>query len=307
MSERPSDSWLSIALSVVVHLSVAGLFIWGFWNYKHPPPQPQQLAIEATVVDPKSLAPGTLPTPQPAPAAPKAEPVPPKPEPVVQEPAPQPPAPEPPKPEPPKPEPPKPDPPTPAPPKPDPAALAQQRKDQEQRERQKVEQERVAKEKLADERRAREKQQREDTERKEKAEADRQAREKAEQVAKQKAADDLQRSQRQAELRAQLAAEERLVAAQSSGAMSQYLAQIRGRIERAWIRPASARAGLSCEVRVTQVQGGEVVGVQVGACNGDEAVRQSIEAAAYRASPLPLPSDPALFDRNLVVTFKPEE
>ena len=53
--------------------------------------------------------------------------------------------------------------------------------------------------------------------------------------------------------------------------------------------------------------GGEVVDVKVGRCNGDEAVRRSLEAAAYRASPLPQPPDPALFDRNLVVTFRPQE
>jgi colicin import membrane protein len=68
----------------------------------------------------------------------------------------------------------------------------------------------------------------------------------------------------------------------------------------------SAQPGLNCEVRVTQVPGGTVTGVQVGRCNGDESVRQSIEAAVYKASPLPPPSDPALFERDLVVTFKPE-
>jgi colicin import membrane protein len=89
--------------------------------------------------------------------------------------------------------------------------------------------------------------------------------------------------------------------------MAQYIGQITARIERAWIRPASVQAGLVCEVRVTQVPGGAVVGVQVGKCNGDESVRQSLEAAAYRASPLPQPSNPALFDRNLTVTFAPTD
>jgi colicin import membrane protein len=58
---------------------------------------------------------------------------------------------------------------------------------------------------------------------------------------------------------------------------------------------------------VTQVPGGEVTGVQVGSCNGDAAVRDSIEAAVYRASPLPEPPNPDLFDRNLVFNFKPDE
>ena len=58
---------------------------------------------------------------------------------------------------------------------------------------------------------------------------------------------------------------------------------------------------------MTQVPGGEVVGVQVRKCNGDAAVRESIEAAVYRASPLPLPPNPDLFDRNLVVNFTPND
>jgi len=36
-------------------------------------------------------------------------------------------------------------------------------------------------------------------------------------------------------------------------------------------------------------------------------VRQSIENAVYRASPLPEPPDPALFQRNLTLVFKPNE
>jgi colicin import membrane protein len=58
---------------------------------------------------------------------------------------------------------------------------------------------------------------------------------------------------------------------------------------------------------VTQVPGGEVVGVRVGECNGDESVRASIEAAVLKASPLPEPPDPSLFERNLRLEFKPDE
>ena len=53
--------------------------------------------------------------------------------------------------------------------------------------------------------------------------------------------------------------------------------------------------------------GGEVTHVEIGSCNGDEAVRESIEAAVYRASPLPPPSDPDVFDRNLKFNFRPDE
>jgi colicin import membrane protein len=50
-----------------------------------------------------------------------------------------------------------------------------------------------------------------------------------------------------------------------------------------------------------------VVGVRVGECNGDDSVRASIEAAVLKASPLPEPPDPALFERNLRLEFKPDE
>ena len=78
-------------------------------------------------------------------------------------------------------------------------------------------------------------------------------------------------------------------------------------MQRAWIRPAAARGGLDCRVAVTQVPGGTVVSVKVLECNGDEVVRQSIEAAVYRASPLPAPPDPSLFERNLELRFKPND
>jgi colicin import membrane protein len=130
-----------------------------------------------------------------------------------------------------------------------------------------------------------------------KAQADQ---EQAQRVARDKA-------KRESELRAQLAAEERVNAARGSAEEVAWLALIRDRVTRAWIRPPSARAGVNCEVLVTQVPGGVVTGVQIGSCNGDAAVRESIQAAVYRASPLPTPSNPDLFDRNLKFNFHPDE
>ena len=146
--------------------------------------------------------------------------------------------------------------------------------------------------------------------------ADRKAREQAEArksadaeaTAKRKAeADARDRAQREADLQARLAEEERRAAAVSSGAQAQYLAQIRARIQSKWIRPPSARAGLKCVVKVTQIPGGDVVSASLGACNGDEAVKQSIISAVLRSSPLPTPEDPTLFVRNLNFEFVPED
>ena len=100
--------------------------------------------------------------------------------------------------------------------------------------------------------------------------------------------------------------EEERQRAEDAGLLDQYVRLIEQRIERNWIRPASAVAGLECVVKVTQIPSGDVVSVRIGRCNGDEAVVRSIEAAVLRASPLPKPPHPRLFDRNLEVVFRPD-
>ncbi|TLY98778.1 MAG: cell envelope integrity protein TolA, partial [Gammaproteobacteria bacterium] len=132
-------------------------------------------------------------------------------------------------------------------------------------------------------------------------------------AARKRAAEERQRlaeaqdtSEREADLKRSLATEEKASVERSSAALASWEAQIAAKINRAWLRPPTARAGISCVLNVTQVPGGEVTQVSIGECNGDQAVRESIEAAVYRASPLPPPPDPALFDRNLRINFRPD-
>jgi colicin import membrane protein len=298
MTEKRSDKWVSLTLSVLVHGTIVGLLVWGFVFYKREKSPEPQLAIQATVVDSRTLPAETFKAVPAAPApVPVTPPEPPPPE-AKSEPKEEP----------------------PPPPPDDTVRKEQERKDQQRKEQErKAEEQRVAVEReRAEKQRVEKEHERQEAERvakekteRDKAEKERQEKvrvekEKADQLAQQRAAEEKLKAQRESELRAQVAAEERVNAARNSGLMQQYLAQIRGKIERTWIRPPSARSGLACDVRITQTQGGEVVAVQVGTCNGDDAVRQSIEAAAYKASPLPAAPDPALFDRNLVVTFRPE-
>jgi colicin import membrane protein len=115
------------------------------------------------------------------------------------------------------------------------------------------------------------------------------------------------KAERESELHKQIADEEHVSALEASPARAQYIARLASRIQNAWIKPPSARAGLDCIVNITQIPGGEVTSAHVSQCNGDAAARQSIENAVYRASPLPPPPDPALFERNLVIHFHPDE
>jgi colicin import membrane protein len=287
MSERRSDRVLSIVLSILIHAAIVGALLWGWWQYRQPTVTTPSLAIEATVVRD---------------APPQATPPPPSP--------------------------PAPPPPTENPPPAEPAHDEQA----EQEARQKLqEQERAAQEKRAADEQAAQQREREreqaaraeaDKAQAAKAEAERaaaakadaeraaaakaEADRKAQQLAQQRKLEQ-ERAQREADLRSQLASEEHLNAVQASPAKAEYLSLITARINRAWIRPSSARAGVKCSLHITQIPGGEVTHVVVAGCNGDEAVRQSVETAAYRASPLPAPSDPALFDPNIDVTFAPDE
>lgn len=112
---------------------------------------------------------------------------------------------------------------------------------------------------------------------------------------------------RRADLARQLAEEEDLNAIAGSAAAAQYQDLIRQKVRRNWSEPASARPGDSCEVRVQQIPGGEVISAVALNCTGDAAFARSVETAVLRASPLPLPSDPRLFERNLLFNFKPEQ
>jgi outer membrane biosynthesis protein TonB len=113
--------------------------------------------------------------------------------------------------------------------------------------------------------------------------------------------------EREAALKASLAAEERTTALRGSAQAASWYDALRAHIERQWRRPVTAKAGIRCVVLVDQVPGGEVVNARISECNGDDAVRQSIEAAVFRASPLPSPPDPALFERRLELVFEPKD
>jgi colicin import membrane protein len=131
---------------------------------------------------------------------------------------------------------------------------------------------------------------------------------KTKQADKQKAERDArEQAQREAELKRQIADEDGLMQAQNSGLMSQYAALIEQHVVRRWDRPASARPGIQCEVKVTQAPGGTVLSVQIDKCNGDDAVRESIKMAVTRSSPLPAPPDARLFQRVIVFVFKPRD
>jgi colicin import membrane protein len=101
--------------------------------------------------------------------------------------------------------------------------------------------------------------------------------------------------------------EELRLAALSADDRSRWAYAIQQQITRNFIRPASAPENLECIVDVKQLPGGQVVNVEIGRCNGDAAVRRAIEAAVNKASPLPSPENPSVFERDLTLIFRPEQ
>jgi colicin import membrane protein len=198
-------------------------------------------------------------------------------------------------------------------PEPEPDNSEQERLEAEERKRQedlRIEQERIARLKKRQQEEAAEKKRREEAE----LERQRQQAEKKrlEDVKRQEEENERKRreaeeAERQRQLDRELAEEEARLAAMNSGAQERYAYALEQAIQRKWIRPPTARPGLECIVNVRQLPGGEVVSATIGRCNGDDAVRRSIEAAVFKASPLPEPEEPTLFDRNLRITFKPEQ
>jgi colicin import membrane protein len=263
-----------LAGSAALHLLLVAAMALATLRWTSPPPQ-MQLAIEGVVVDSRSL-PDSLragrPKPQPAPAPePKPEP---KPEPERAAPAP---APEP-------------------PPVPVKAPEAKKTAEAPQKKQAETDAQSKAKAKA------------EEAERRKAADADA----KRKQQDEAKAAQDLKaKSDREADLKRRLAAEaaeeEGAAAMARSGVVDEYRMMLSQAIERSWIRPPSAKAGLECTLHVSQAPGGTVVDVKLGACNGDQSVRESIVNAVYRASPLPAPRDPRAFERRLEIVFRPTE
>jgi colicin import membrane protein len=257
---------------LLLHGALLAAAVYG-WMLFRPEPQPMPtLAIEATVVDARTVAGVQRPVPPPLPQASPPEPQ------------------------------------GPPPPTPEERAQREQQRQQEQDKAEAAAAQRAAEEKTqAAEAKAAEEQRAAEAKRKA-AEAKAAQEKKAQeaQQAKQKAEDAQEEAEREADLQRSLASEEHAAAVSAGPALASWQAKIAARINQAWLRPPTARAGIQCMLYVTQEPGGTVTQVKIGDCNGDQAVRESIEAAVYRASPLPPPPDPALFDRNLKINFKPD-
>jgi colicin import membrane protein len=267
---RDSHNLIPVSMALLLHVIIFGSMIVAF-DYARPTPF-TPLAIKATLVEEMPEAP---------PPAPVVEPEP-EPEPVIEEPEPEP---------------------------DNSEELRRQAEEEKRRQDALLEQKRLEELKRKEEE-ERKRKEREEAERKKKEEEEKERqrqeaeRKRQEDIKRQREENERLRRELEAEQRqAEVEAEERRFAARNSAEMAAYQFAIAQKVRRSWAVPASAGPETRCTVRVTQLPGGEVVSVNIISCNGDAAVQRSVEAAIRRASPLPEPSNPDLFDRNLTLNL----
>jgi len=110
--------------------------------------------------------------------------------------------------------------------------------------------------------------------------------------------------QRQQELARQLEAEEQAQANElATREIDKYQVLIRQKVIRNWLKPPGSSKGLVSKVKVRLIPGGDVIDVKVIKSSGNAVYDRSVERAVRKASPLPLPKDPAIAARMYDIEF----
>ena len=130
-----------------------------------------------------------------------------------------------------------------------------------------------------------------------KAEAERKLKAEAE---KRRIAEAERKKKAEQALQTQLDAEQE---ARAQGVVAEYVGYIKEKVERNWLRPPGSPQGLSCVVQVRLIPGGDVADVRIVQSSGDPVFDRSVETAVFKAAPLPLPPDAALFNRFRQINF----
>ncbi len=99
-----------------------------------------------------------------------------------------------------------------------------------------------------------------------------------------------------------------LEAQRLAGVIDRYKAAVIAAIQHSWYVPQGAPRAALCRFDIRLAPGGSVLAVQLLKSSGSKALDQSARAAIYKASPLPVPKDSALFDRfrELHLTVSPQ-
>lgn len=92
-----------------------------------------------------------------------------------------------------------------------------------------------------------------------------------------------------------------------AGEVDKYKALILNAISNKWILPENANSQMSSQFQIHLAPNGAVLDVNLTKSSGDPVLDRSAKDAIYKASPLPVPTDPKTFNlfRNISLTVRP--
>lgn len=89
---------------------------------------------------------------------------------------------------------------------------------------------------------------------------------------------------------------------QSDDLRAQYVTALAQQLDIAWLRPLNSPEGVTCNVLIRQIRGGEVIGRSIiEPCRADAVLRNSMLTAVDRASPLPYAGFESVFSAEIIV------
>lgn len=121
-----------------------------------------------------------------------------------------------------------------------------------------------------------------------------------------------QKQQQEKEAKAQREQDDaqRKLAEQATAAQAklrnEYMERIKSRIKGFVVLPPNLQGNPEVAIDVIQIPGGEVLSVKLRRSSGVSAYDSAVERAILKASPLPSPPKPELFERELNLTFRPQ-
>lgn len=144
-----------------------------------------------------------------------------------------------------------------------------------------------------------------EAEKRKQAEAEKARQEQAE--VQRKRLEEAERKRIEQALQDELAAEEAAIQArqqaqQDRREIDRYIVAIASRVRQSFtILPGLD--GLTCTLRITLIPGGEVAGVQITKSSGNQTFDRQAENAVRKAAPLPVPTEPRLFQQMRTISF----
>lgn len=88
-------------------------------------------------------------------------------------------------------------------------------------------------------------------------------------------------------------------------ARADYIGRLQGKIRGNLVQPPNLKGNPTARLKVSQLPNGEVLEIRVLKPSGNPLYDDAIERAIRKSSPLPLPDDRSLFDRDLIITYCP--